>query len=124
MSGPRNLEFNPLASHRTGYIHWWAQRTTAVILIPTTAWLIVSLIYLSRAGYGATIAWFAEPINAILMVVFVTSLFCHLNLGIKMVIEDYVRNPQILHILGLSTTILCWIFGMLSVTNVIILALS
>ncbi len=124
MSGPRDLEFDPLARHKAGHIHWWTQRATAVILIPTTVWLVFSLIYLSRADYGMTIAWFAQPINAILMAVFVTSLFCHLNLGIKMVIEDYVRHPRLLHYLHLSATVLCVILGILSVTNIIILALS
>ena len=124
MSGPRDLEFDPLARHKTGYTHWWTQRATAVILVPTTVWLIFSLIYLSRADYGMTIAWFAEPINAILMAVFITSLFCHLNLGMKTVIEDYVRHPRLLHLLQVSTTVLCSIFGVLSVTNIIILALS
>jgi succinate dehydrogenase / fumarate reductase, membrane anchor subunit len=89
---------NPLArvrglgSGKTGSEHWWAQRVTAVALIPLTLWFIYSAIILGGADYATAKAWLATPMNGILMVLLIVATFHHVQLGLQVVIEDYVHG--------------------------------
>ena len=96
---------NPLARARglgsahEGLHHWWAQRLTALALIPLTLWFVVAIVRLVHGQFGGTggasyedfLGWLASPINATLMVVFIAVSFHHAVLGMQVVIEDYVH---------------------------------
>ncbi len=77
------------AHHGTG--HWMHQRMTAVANIPLMLWLVWSVVHLPSAGYQDVSLWLAQPVNAILMILAVLSMFYHAVLGLQMVIEDYVH---------------------------------
>ncbi len=81
-----------LGSAKTGSEHWWAQRVTAVALVPLTLWFIYSALALAGADYAAAKAWLGTPINAILMVLLVVATFHHVQLGLQVVIEDYIHG--------------------------------
>jgi succinate dehydrogenase / fumarate reductase membrane anchor subunit len=81
-----------LGSAKEGTHHWWQQRVTAVALVPLSFWLVYSLLGLSGAGYVEFASWLQNPINATLMVLTVAVLFQHANLGVQVVIEDYVSG--------------------------------
>lgn len=79
-----------LGSAKDGVHHWMVQRLTAVALIPLFVWLIVSLIAMTGADYGTVREWMANPLVTVLLVLFVVTLFYHSELGVQVVIEDYV----------------------------------
>ena len=81
-----------LGSAKEGVAHWWAQRVTAVALIPLTLWLVVSLLVMARADYDSLRAWIARPSTTILLIALLFSLFYHVILGLQVVIEDYVHQ--------------------------------
>lgn len=81
-----------LGSAKEGTHHWWMQRITAIALIPLTMWLVSSIISLSGSGYDAFILWFGQPINATVMILFLGVAFHHAQLGMQVVIEDYVSH--------------------------------
>ncbi len=89
---------NPLAkvrglgSAKDGFHHWWAQRLTAVALVPLTLWFIYSLVAVTGAEYSMVIAWLSQPINAVLTLLFLFSLYYHASLGLQVVIEDYIES--------------------------------
>lgn len=89
---------NPLArakglgSAKHGVGHWWAQRVTAIALVPLTLWLVFSILRLVGLPQSAAIAWLAQPLNAVLMAGFVVAMFYHLQLGLQVVIEDYIHH--------------------------------
>ena len=89
---------NPLAkvrglgSAKEGTHHWIAQRMTAVALIPLTLWFVVSLIGLIGADLAAVKAWMASPFNAVLMILTLIAGFHHAQLGLQVVIEDYIHG--------------------------------
>lgn len=72
--------------------HWWWQRLTAIALLPLSIWFVVSLLPLVRNDYAAAIQWLAAPFNAALTILFVIALFHHAQLGLQVVIEDYIAS--------------------------------
>lgn len=71
--------------------HWWAQRITAIAMVPLVIWLAYSVVTLASADYGAVVAWLTLPINAILFGLFLVAMFYHSSLGLQVVIEDYLH---------------------------------
>ena len=80
-----------LGSAKGGTHHWWAQRVTALALIPLTIWLTASMIALTGAGYAELVAWMRSPLVAIAWMALIVALFHHAQLGVQVVIEDYVH---------------------------------
>ncbi len=81
-----------LGSARAGSHHWWVQRLTAVALVPLTIWFIFSVIHLSGATHQVVIDWLSTPLTLGLMVALIIATFHHLQLGLQVVIEDYVHQ--------------------------------
>ncbi len=81
-----------LGSAHDGLHHWIMQRVTAVLLLPLVVWLCWSVVTLAHADHAAAFAWLQQPLNAILMIVSVISLFYHAALGSQVVIEDYIHG--------------------------------
>ena len=81
-----------LGSTREGVHHWWAQRMSAVALLPLSLWFIYSLIALTGSDYAAFHAWLSEFGNAVFTVLLLVSMFHHAQLGLQVVIEDYVHG--------------------------------
>lgn len=82
-----------LGSAKEGTGHWWAQRLTAISLVPLTLWFAIALLGLPHGNYEMVAAWIAQPLNSILIVLLVISLIYHSSLGLQVVIEDYVPGP-------------------------------
>lgn len=80
-----------LGSAKNGTHHWWAQRVTAIALVPLTLWVVFALASNIAAGHADMTAWLAQPVNAILMLLTIAATFHHLHLGMQVVIEDYVH---------------------------------
>lgn len=81
-----------LGSTREGVHHWWAQRMSAVALLPLSLWFVYSLITLTGSDYGTFHAWASEFGNSVFLVLFVVTMFHHTQLGLQVVIEDYVHS--------------------------------
>ena len=81
-----------LGSAKEGLHHWWSQRLTALALAPLSLWFIYSLVVVTGAEYATVVAWLANTLNAVLMLIFIISLYYHAALGIQVVIEDYIES--------------------------------
>jgi succinate dehydrogenase / fumarate reductase membrane anchor subunit len=81
-----------LGSAKGGTHHWWMQRLTAVALIPLGIWFVISMICLAGADHAAVSAWMARPLTAVLMLLLIVALFHHLQLGMQVVVEDYIHG--------------------------------
>jgi len=74
-----------------GFRHWWAQRITAVALVPLSLWLAAGLLAHGGADRAALKTWLADPVPAILMILTVSAALYHAVLGLEEVIVDYVN---------------------------------
>lgn len=80
-----------MGAAREGTGHWWSQRVTAVALVPLTFWLIYSLIVLAGLPRAEALLWMQNPFNAVLMALFLVSMFYHSYLGVEVIIQDYMH---------------------------------
>ena len=60
---------------REGVSHWWYQRLTAVALAPLTLWFVWSTIQLMGVDLAGFRAWLSGPVNLVLLILFVCTLF-------------------------------------------------
>ncbi len=81
-----------LGSAKSGLGHWWAQRITAISLLPLSLYFVASVLILSGATRAHMVAYMSAPWNAVLFLCLIGALFYHLSLGLQTVIEDYVHN--------------------------------
>jgi len=81
-----------LGSAKGGTHHWWMQRLTAIALVPLSIWFVISMICLASADHAAVSAWMATPLTAVLMLLLVVATFYHMQLGLQVVIEDYIHG--------------------------------
>ena len=80
-----------LGAAKEGVQHWWVQRLTAVALVPLSLWFVASIIALAGADHAAVTAWLAAPLPLGLMIVLIVATFWHAQLGVQVVVEDYVH---------------------------------
>ena len=80
---------------KDGARHWWAQRLTALALIPLGVAFAVMAIALAGSDYEGARAAFAHPVAAALWILFAAALFHHAHLGLQVVLEDYVHSPAL-----------------------------
>lgn len=81
-----------LGSAQTGSGTWRLERVTAVALLPLSLWFVYVVLRLAHADYATTRAFIGEKIHAALFLALIGSLFPHLALGLRAIIEDYVRG--------------------------------
>jgi succinate dehydrogenase / fumarate reductase, membrane anchor subunit len=84
-----------LGSAKEGVEHWWAQRITALALVPLTVWFVVEVISLTGADRAVFVDWVRNPMSAVLLVLLLVATFYHGALGLQVVIEDYVENEAV-----------------------------
>ena len=81
-----------LGSAKEGVGHWWAQRLTAIALIPLLIWFVANVVPLVGADVRIVREWISSPVNAVLLLSLIVAVFHHAQLGLQVVIEDYVHT--------------------------------
>ncbi|MFC3551780.1 succinate dehydrogenase, hydrophobic membrane anchor protein [Lysobacter cavernae] len=113
-----------LGSAKDGTHHFIVQRITAIALVFLSIyvlWLIVSLV---GADYATVRAKVANPCHAVLLIAFLVSMFWHAQLGIQVIIEDYVHTPGLAVASQLAVRFVCVLAALASVLAVLRIALG
>ncbi|RMF11888.1 MAG: succinate dehydrogenase, hydrophobic membrane anchor protein [Alphaproteobacteria bacterium] len=113
-----------LGSARNGTHHWWLQRVTAVALVPLTVWFVASIVGLVGADYETVTLWVAQPLVAVLLILFLLTGFYHLKLGLQVVVEDYVHHEGAKVATQMLITFGCFLVGALSIFAVLKIAFT
>jgi succinate dehydrogenase / fumarate reductase membrane anchor subunit len=108
-----------LGSARAGSHHWWSQRLTAIALVPLTLWFIFSVIHLSGATHQMVIEWLSSPLTLGLMLALIVATFHHLQLGVQVVIEDYVHDERTKLGAVLVVRALCILLALVCIVSVL-----
>ena len=67
------------------------QRITAIALVPLAIWLVGSLVAVGTANHAQTVQWIRTPAVSIALLLTIAALFHHAQLGLQVVVEDYVQ---------------------------------
>ena len=78
-----------------GFKHWLFQRLTAIALIPLISWFVFSLAVLGKSNFESSINFITFFPNTILFIILIFVAFWHAQLGLQVVIEDYISSKKI-----------------------------
>ena len=81
-----------LGAAKAGAVHWWMQRLTSLALVPLTLWFLCAAVRMIGATRDDVVSWIAGPLPLVLMIALVIATFHHLQLGLQVVVEDYIEN--------------------------------
>jgi succinate dehydrogenase / fumarate reductase membrane anchor subunit len=81
-----------LGAAKEGVSHWWSQRVTSVALVLLGLWFVASLLRMPNFGHEVVTTWMAMPLNAVLLLLLIGTLIYHSQLGVQVVVEDYVHH--------------------------------
>jgi len=107
-------------SAKSGAHHWWAQRLSAIALVPLFLWFVASLVFIATADYTTAAEWVRSPYNSALLILLIGALFYHAQLGMQVVFEDYISTPW----LQVASIILVKFLAMLLAVVAIVAVLS
>lgn len=91
-----------LGAAKEGVSHWWSQRVTSVALLLLGLWFVATLLRMPTLSYEFVVAWIAMPLNSVLLLLLVGTMVYHSQLGVQVVVEDYVHH----HGLKIATMLL------------------
>jgi len=111
-------------SAHSGVHHWYAERITAIALVPLTLWFIFSIVRLAGAPQETVAAWAGHPVNTVLLLALIAMTFHHMQLGIQVVLEDYVNAKWLMNILVWVTKAASGLLGLTAAVAVLKLALA
>jgi len=74
-----------------GVHHWRSQRYSSLVILLLTPWLLWLGVSLAGADYATARAAMATPVNAGMAILLAGAVFYHVQLGLQVVIEDYVQ---------------------------------
>lgn len=97
-----------LGAAHSGTGHFWRERLTSAALIPLSLWFGYAILGLAGTNEVAVVSFLAAPWNALLMAAFAVISFYHLNLGLQVVVDDYIHTAGTKVVLRLLVTLL-WI---------------
>ncbi len=81
-----------LGSAKSGALHWWHQRLTAVGNLVLMAWFVTSLVRMPSYDYKNVSEWLASPLAAVPMALLILSVLTHLRIGLQVLLEDYLHD--------------------------------
>ena len=107
-----------LGTAKDGLHHWWAQRITAVALVPLVVWFAISLVMLSGDDYAAVRAWIGSPLVMVLLILTISVGLHHGQLGMQVVFEDYTSGGLRLALIVLTKFIVV-VFGLAALVSIL-----
>jgi succinate dehydrogenase / fumarate reductase membrane anchor subunit len=82
-----------LGSAKSGTEHWWHQRLTSVALVPLSVFLVILMVSLIGADHATVVARVGHPLVAVGLILTLIAIAWHMQLGMQVIIEDYVNSP-------------------------------
>ena len=110
-----------LGCAKEGASHFWAQRMTALALVPLAIWFVISLVSVLGADHAAVVAWIGSPVVAGLLILLIAATFYHGFLGLQVVIEDYIHGEALKLLVLVVVKGASWFLAVVGVVSVLAL---
>lgn len=79
-----------LGAAKEGAGHWWAQRVSSIALVLLGLWFVGALVALGDYSHASVLDFIGKPFNAVLLALLIGTVVYHSQLGVQVVVEDYV----------------------------------
>ena len=113
-----------LGSAKHGTHHFMVQRLTAIALVFLACWFLYFVIGMMHADFLTATDAVARPWNATLLIAFLVAMFWHAQLGVQMVIENYVHSHGLALTAQIAVRFICILGALASVFAVVRIALG
>ena len=113
-----------LGSAKGGTGHWWVQRLTSVALFFLTPWFLIFVLGLLGSEQATVQATLSQPLNATLMIGWLLSLFWHAQLGLQVILEDYIHHSLLALVLQTGVKFIAVLGAIVSIFAVARIALG
>jgi succinate dehydrogenase / fumarate reductase, membrane anchor subunit len=111
-------------SEHHGAGEWVAERLSSLILVPLTVWGLWSAAQLAGGGYDGALIWFQSPVNAVLLALTLLASLWHMNMGLKVIVDDYIHKSSTRGALLGLIAVVCLALAFASVFLIVRLALD
>ena len=81
-----------LGSAKDGTSHFWGQRLSGIGLLILGLWFVYAILTMPGFTHADALAFIGAPLNGVLLLLLVVTMSYHSNLGVQVVIEDYVHG--------------------------------
>ncbi len=108
-----------LGAAKSGVAHWWAERVTSIALVPLTIWFICAAVSLIGASHDDVLNWVASPVTIVLLICLLLATFYHMQLGLRVVVEDYVHVDSVRFALLLLIRAVCFVAALAGIVSVL-----
>ena len=113
-----------LGAAKSGIHHWWVERVTAIALVPLTIWFVYAVLHLLGAPQAAVHHFVANPANTVLLLATVAMTFHHMQLGLQVVMEDYISSQSWQSIAILLNKAVALLLGLLCTVSILRMAFT
>ena len=113
-----------LGSAKSGVAHFIGERVSSIALVPLLLWGVWSAVGLAGGGYDGALTWLRSPVNATLLVLLALTGFYHMQLGMRVIIEDYIARHATRAALLLLNLFVCCVAAVLTVLSILKVALG
>jgi succinate dehydrogenase / fumarate reductase membrane anchor subunit len=110
-----------LGSAKNGVRHWWAQRITAVALLPLSVWFVALIVAHAGSDYAVFKAWMRTPLASGCMILLLIALFHHSALGLQVVVEDYIHSGA-KFIAVIAVRLCCYVLAVVGIIAIVRIA--
>ena len=108
----------------SGVHHWWVERVTAIALVPLTIWFIYAVLHLLGSPQAVVHRFVGNPLNTVLLLATVAMTFHHMQLGIQVILGDYVHHQKWQAGLTLLNKGVALILGLLCAVSILRMAFT
>ncbi|MCP3687477.1 MAG: succinate dehydrogenase, hydrophobic membrane anchor protein [Gammaproteobacteria bacterium] len=107
-----------LGSAKEGTSHFWHQRLTALALAPLVLWFGFCLASLPT-DYLTLTSYIRQPAIALGLILVIIMVFYHAQLGLQVVLEDYLSSHAKRIAAIILSSFLCLIFALMGILAVL-----
>jgi succinate dehydrogenase / fumarate reductase membrane anchor subunit len=87
--------------------HFIGQRVSAIALLALGGWFLISVILeMHNPGFVSAIDFLSSPLNAVGVALLLIAAIYHMQIGMQVIIEDYIHKPATRTILVLLNTLI------------------
>jgi len=113
-----------LGSAKQGVGHWWHQRTTSLLMLPLVFLLALWVASLPELDHASFVGWVGSPLISVCLILLIGAMFYHAQLGLQIVIEDYVSSHWLRTASIVGVSFLCLVSAVIGVISVLRIALG